>query len=117
MKCFKCQSLPNYNKNCFHQFKDCPNKKDPDIWKNFYKNLKAWREERGNRKQQANRWRQEGYPDKTTAEYVKQIANLDTPATTRRALMAALGSQMTMLSVPNSEPEEEDKEESSLTRA
>jgi hypothetical protein len=117
MKCFGCQGLPAYDKNCLHQFKDCPNKKDPEVWKNFYKNLQTWREERGQRKQQANKWRQEGYPNKTTAEYVKQIANPDTPATTRRTLMAALGSQMTLLSVKDSDQDEEHGEqEATLTR-
>jgi hypothetical protein len=28
-KCFGCQGLQAYDKNCFHQFKDCLNKKDP----------------------------------------------------------------------------------------
>jgi hypothetical protein len=56
-------------------------------------------------------------PNKTTAEYVKQIANPDTPATTRRTLMAALGDQMMLLAVHDSEPEEDNtKQESTLTR-
>jgi hypothetical protein len=48
--------------------------------KNFYKNLQMWRKERGNRKQQANRWRQEGYhiykPDYVIVTWFGQIFDI-----------------------------------------
>ncbi len=31
MKCFGSQGLQAYDKNCFHQFKDCPNKNDSKV--------------------------------------------------------------------------------------
>jgi hypothetical protein len=104
MKCFGCQGLQAYDKNCFHQFKHCPDKKNPEVWKNFYKNLRTWQEETVQRKLKGNRWQQE-YLNKTMAEYVKQIANPDTPATRRKTIMRASGNQMTLLSVHNLDPQ------------
>lgn len=59
-----------------HLFRDCPNKADLAVWQNFQCNLQAYKD---NKKQQDySNWKQEGYPSKQAAEYVKQRANIDT---------------------------------------
>jgi hypothetical protein len=61
---------------------------------NFNKNLQDFRDRRRNKRKQGGQWRQEGYPNRTTADYVKQIASPDTAAGTRRTLLGALQQEL-----------------------
>jgi hypothetical protein len=68
MKCFGCDGILDYKDNCYHQFKDCPNKGDNWVWENFNKNLQEFRERCHNKRKARGQWRQEGYPNRTTAD-------------------------------------------------
>lgn len=101
IKCFGCGEL--------HQFKDCPKKGDPGVYETFRKNLQEWRDARRNTyraNRQAGRWRQEGYPTRTTADVVKQIADPSTSHTVRRTLLCALQDQLSHADITHSDDDD-----------
>jgi hypothetical protein len=109
IKCFGCGE--------FHQFKDCPKKGDPGIYETFRKNLQEWRDTRRNTyraNRQAGRWRQEGYPTRSTADVVKQIADPLTSQSVRKTLLCALQEQLSHVEI-NSEEDDTDSKPAAAT--
>jgi hypothetical protein len=49
INCFGCQGLDQHDQNSYHLWKDCPNKADLDLWRNFQTNLRRLREEKARR--------------------------------------------------------------------
>jgi hypothetical protein len=102
IKCFGCGE--------FHQFKDCPKKGDPGIYETFRKNLQEWRDSRRNTyraNRQAGRWKQEGYPTRSTADVVKQIADPLTSQNVRKTLLCALQEQLSHVDINSDDDEDE----------
>jgi hypothetical protein len=66
IKCFGCQGLEQYDSHAYHLWKDCPNKADQEVWKNFQINLRRFREEKARRHEE--RQGQGGYYGPTGAE-------------------------------------------------
>jgi hypothetical protein len=52
IKCFGCMGLPKYNDKAYHMWRDCPNKGDQEVWRNFQVNLKKFRKEKQARNKQ-----------------------------------------------------------------
>jgi hypothetical protein len=98
LKCFGCNGIPEYTQNCFHLWRNCPNKNDKRVWNNFQQNLATWRETRklqprNNNSYQAN-WKNQGYPNQSVQERIHSIANPTTMATTRKVLLATLATEL-----------------------
>ena len=53
LKCWGCGEIPEYAKNCFHRFGDCPYKPDPRVLANFKINIEKWQAGRQQRTQQS----------------------------------------------------------------
>jgi hypothetical protein len=95
MKCFGCDGLPEYQNNCYHMWRNCPNKNDSRTWTNFQHNLKAFRD----RKRDAPRnddpnWSRAGYPNQHVRDQFQAIANPTTSASTRRVMIATLSQEL-----------------------
>jgi hypothetical protein len=96
LKCFGCNGIPEYTQNCFHLWRNCPNKNDKQVWTNFQQNLTAWRENRKTRNTNPYRpnWKNQGYPNSDIQEHIHSIADPKTMATTRKVLLATLAKQL-----------------------
>ena len=46
IKCFGCDGIEEYANNCYHLWRNCPNKNDKRVWTNFQTNLAEWRNKR-----------------------------------------------------------------------
>ena len=51
LKCWGCQSFPEYSKDCLHRFIDCPHRTDPRVHQAFQEKMKTY----GNRNRYGNR--------------------------------------------------------------
>jgi hypothetical protein len=91
MKCFGCDGIPEYSNNCFHLWRNCPNKNDNRTWTNFQQNLRNFREKRRNTQRNDDpNWNRAGYPNQQMQDQFRAIANPDTSATNRRVMIATL---------------------------
>jgi hypothetical protein len=115
IKCFGCQGLEKYDQNAFHLWKDCPNKADQEVWRNFQTNLRRFREEKARRQDDRQgdyygptdparattepattlvNWQRLGFPTKTMSETIEAIADQETKPAVRQALLANLKSDL-----------------------
>ena len=46
LQCWGCRSIPEYAKNSYHRFSDCPHQKDPRVQDNFRRELQAFSDKR-----------------------------------------------------------------------
>jgi hypothetical protein len=96
IKCFGCDGIPKYTENAFHLWRNCPNKADKQVWENFQKNLKEFRERKQARQEQKRNqgggsqygnygphtmtndptnWERQRFPSKKVQEQIQAIAD------------------------------------------
>ena len=117
LKCWGCSSFPEYEKDCFHRFIDCPHTKDPRVHQAFQDKMKSygnrnrnnWSNHRTNyygppsrdpRKQARamlsstniqNNWSELGFPNKEVAAFVAtSMANPNMEPNERASLASAM---------------------------
>jgi hypothetical protein len=103
IKCFGCQGLEQkYDQRAYHLWKDCPNKADQEVWRNFQANLRRFREEKARWIEERRgyygpteprpatersteetattlvNWQRMGFPTKAMSETIEAIADHDT---------------------------------------
>ena len=118
IKCFGCDGIMPESQ-CYHLWRDCPNKHKKDIWLNFQQNLKKFRD----RKEQdrkarttsygpsnASNWRREGYANRRIKEHIEAIANPTTAPEIRKTLLGTLALEL-------HEPEDQEEDASVLEDA
>ncbi len=114
IKCFGCANLPKYDDKACHLWRDCPNKADQEVWKNFQVNLQKFREERQARNAQRGggfgqasqhnsgsrnhcggggtmvNWERQGCPSKHAHDQIKAIVDDGNSMDTRLTLLTTL---------------------------
>jgi hypothetical protein len=110
IKCFGCDGIPKFTDNAFHLWRDCPNKGEKEVWENFEKNLKEFRERKQARMEQKRNqgggsqygsygprsmttdgnWERLGFPSKHVHDQIQAIADEKNTASTRMTLLASL---------------------------
>jgi hypothetical protein len=92
MKCFGCDGIPEYNNNCYHLWRNCPNKNDNRTWTNFQQNLRNFREKRRTAppRNDDHNWNRAGYPNQQIQDQFRAISDPETSASTRRVMIATL---------------------------
>jgi hypothetical protein len=133
IKCFGCQGLEQYDSNAYHLWKDCPNKADQEVWKNFQINLRRFREEKARRREERRgqggyygptgaeqpfeprepstlvNWQRLGFPNRAMSETIEAIAGTETKPTVRKALLASLKSELINTTLEDSQDGEAEK--------
>ena len=106
--CWGCEGLAKFNgKDNAHNYRDCPNKQDPEVVQNFLTNLQKYRDGKKNRTSTygpspADRnWSALGYSSKEQYSTLQQIVDPTTSKQARKALIATLSTI----------PTEDDKED------
>jgi hypothetical protein len=94
IKCFGCDGIPEYENNCYHLWRNCPNKDDNRTWTNFQQNLRLYREKKAAQRNEDPNWNRAGYPNQQMQNQFQAIANPTTSATTRRVMIATLAQEL-----------------------
>jgi hypothetical protein len=101
MKCFGCDGIPEYDRNSYHMWRDCPHKQDKRVWTNFQNNLKLFRDRKAAEKDNKfsayrrpaatlTNWQRNGFPSQQIRDQIAAIADTGTGRNTRLTLLASL---------------------------
>ena len=104
MKCFGSDGIPEYDKNSYHMWRNCPHKQDNRVWTNFQQNLKLFRERKEATRQDRfeaykrpatmTNWQRHGFPTQQIHDQITAIADSSTSKNTRLTLLTALRSSL-----------------------
>jgi hypothetical protein len=89
VRCWGCQDVDDYKKDCFHRWQQCPRKHDPRTIEAFQKNPHEYRQ-RMDSNRAGGRWKSAGYPSKQTARQTSEIASPYTNPDTWQTLLSSL---------------------------
>ena len=136
IKCFGCNGLPKYNEHAFHLWRNCPNKGEKEVWENFQKNLKEFRDRKQARQEQRStqgggnqygggsqyghygprtmtmegtNWERQGFPSKRVQDQIKAIADEQNSQHTRMTLLASLKDSLEDYNLANEQKKPEEK--------